>query len=187
MSHPAADNTSTAARPLFSARDLVRALCILALAASLGLILNTQKKHPVPVLDAAGPGALPDRAPRIAAKELQGMSRTTAMLIDIREDEAARKGRPKGSFHAPMSRFIETLTEQDLIPRMNAADIVVLVCESADCPLADRAYKLLEPLKLANLRVLDGGWESYEKQGLPVENDVPAHQPVQTPAKEAPK
>lgn len=187
MSTPPAENNSAAARPLFSGRDFVRALGILALAAVLGLVVNTQKKHPVPVLDAAGPGALPDRAPRIAASELKGMSRTTAMLIDIREDDVVSKGRPKGSFHVPMSRFVETLTGQDLFPRMNAAEVVVLVCESADCPLADRAYKLLEPLNLKNLRVLDGGWESYEKQGLPVEDAKPVQLPVQTPGKEAPK
>lgn len=175
MNKPAAEKPSApAARPLFAASDILRALAVLALATVLGLGLNTQKKQPVPVFAADGPGALPDRAPRIAAPELKGMSRTVALLIDIREVDAVRKGRPKGSYNAPMSRFIEALTEQDLITKMNGAEIVVLICESAECPLADRAYKLLEPLKLPKLRVLDGGWEAYEKLGLPIDTDTPA-------------
>lgn len=178
MKKAAAELPAPTPRPIFAARDAVRALCILALAAGLGLGLNTQKKRPVPVFAADGPGALPDRAPRIAAQELNGMSRTVALLIDIREADAVRKGRPKGSYNAPMSRFIEALTEQDLITRMTAAEYVVLICESADCPLADRAYKLLDPLKLPRLRVLDGGWEAYEKMGLPIET-------AETPAKGA--
>jgi 3-mercaptopyruvate sulfurtransferase SseA len=41
-----------------------------------------------------------------------------------------------------------------------------VVCDSELCPAGDRVAKILESMNHKNVRVLQGGWDAYEKAGL---------------------
>jgi rhodanese-related sulfurtransferase len=153
------------------ARECGRSAAIMALAAVLGLGTNFLSGKPVPLLAANGPGALPERAERVniaALKELLNGPRVV-LFVDVRRADPFKASHAVGSLNAPSDEFATYYQELDLSSKLQAAEDVVLICESDDCPSADRVAKFLKDLQHTNVRVLYGGWTVYAQAGLAAE------------------
>lgn len=155
--------------------ECLRALAILAAAALLALATNAFSDKPVPLLAPDGPGAPPERAPRISIDALKSAlaSQRALLLLDVRRPEIYAAAHPAGAKNAPAEEFLEAYTRLNLSTLLRAAEDVVLLCDSAQCPAADRVAKTLRTFKHDNVRVLQDGWVVYENSGLPVEKGVP--------------
>ncbi len=164
-------NLHLAAKPW--RRDILRAALIVAGSAALSLSVNALSARPVPLLAGDGPGALPERAPRVGVVELQALlsSGEFVVLLDVRGAEPFASGRPAGALNAPAAEFLQHYPALNL--RLKAAAQVVVLCESEECPSADRVAKLLAELGHGNVRVLDGGFKAYSAAGLPLEKGGP--------------
>jgi rhodanese-related sulfurtransferase len=147
--------------------ECLRALAIVICSSVLAIGVNAFSKNPVPLLDANGPGALPERAPRIQLAQLkEAMAANKVLVLDVRHEDTFAKAHPQGSINAPAEKFIEHYGRLNLGAFISAAEIVVVVCDSELCPAGDRVAKILESMNHKNVRVLQGGWDAYEKAGL---------------------
>ena len=157
-------------RPSWRA-DLLRAVAIAAVAVVLGLVTNALNEKPVPVLAHDGPGAPPEKAPRISPEKLASALNAgrAVIILDVRNAEPFRGGHPAEALNLPYASFAEHYQQLNLSTRLRAAEQIVLLCESERCPSADRAAKLLAQLGHTGIVVLHGGWEAYRAAGLPVE------------------
>jgi rhodanese-related sulfurtransferase len=156
----------------------LRAAGVVLFSCVLGLATNHFAAYPVPLLAADGPGALPERAERIGVDEFKKLtaSRKAVLLLDVRRDEAFNAGHAAGSLHAAMDDFAAQYESQNLDQKLQAADVVVLICESDDCPSADRAARLLKDLQYPDVRVFYGGWSAYAGAGFPVDTATGAQE-----------
>lgn len=169
LTTPAAD----AAKAGLFQNDWVRAGLIVILAAALGLTTNAFSRKPVPVLASDGPGARPEKGPRVSASDVAAALKSTGVLfLDVRDAAAFAKEHPAGAVNLPITQFLDSLTSQNVPALMASAKKVVLVCDGEDCSASDRAYKDLAALKHPNLKVLEGGWAAYTKAGLPTVKGV---------------
>jgi len=171
-SAPSAPALIVHARPRATWRtECLRAAAVVAVSALLGLAVNLLSSRPVPLLASDGPGALPERAERIAAAALQELlaSQKAVLLLDVRRETVFAAAHPTGAVSAPSDGFEAHYQRLDLSNRLLAFEEIVLVCESDDCPSADRVAKFLKELQHTHVRVLYGGWNAYVQTGLPVE------------------
>ncbi|MCY3022173.1 MAG: rhodanese-like domain-containing protein [Planctomycetota bacterium] len=155
--------------------ECLRALAVLAFAGALGLVVNRLIDKPVPLLSANGPGALPERATRISLPAFTTLlsSQKALLLLDVRTPAAFNREHAPGALNAPSDNFAAHYQELSLSAILQAAEEVVLLCESDDCPSADRVARFLRDLKHENVRVFEGGWGAYVKAGLQVERTAP--------------
>ena len=152
-------------------REFVRAGIIVAAACALGLAVNAVKAKPLAVLDPNGPGAIPNE-PRVSPVQLKEWlnSKKNVLLLDVRNDDNYNLGHAPQSIHAPEPQFEENYRDQNLATILKAADEVVVLCDSSECPAADRIAKNLQDIGHTNVRVLQDGWRGYLQQtDLPVE------------------
>jgi rhodanese-related sulfurtransferase len=149
--------------------DLLRAFGIVIAAATLGLLLNVFSRHPLPLMAADGPGALPERWTRIGIEQYKQAEaeRKSLLIVDVREPATFAAGHPASSLNAPARNFIDHYVS--LAPYITGSDIVVLLCDSDECPSADRVAKLLHDAGHENIRVLYDGWKAWSASGLPTE------------------
>jgi len=149
-------------------KDLLRCVVVLAVSSSLGLLTNAFARRPVPLLDSSGPGAWPERAPRVSVEQLQEelSAGRVLLIVDVRNDVPFRAGHPAGAVHVPASEFVRGYRELGLSRVLEAADGVVVMCDSAECPSGDRVARILSDLGHGNVRVLQGGWKAYEQSTL---------------------
>jgi thiosulfate/3-mercaptopyruvate sulfurtransferase len=154
-------------------RDIARLAAIVAASTALALATNALSARPVPILSARGPGAWPEREPRVTAEALRSAlaSGRPPLLLDARSEEAFRLSRPAGAVHVPYERLAGAYGA--LAQTLREASSVVVLCENESCPSADRAARLLAELGHANVAVLHGGWEAYRAAGLPVREGAP--------------
>jgi rhodanese-related sulfurtransferase len=150
------------------ARELGRAAAILVASSAMGLAFNALSARPVPLLARDGPGAWPDRAPRISAKDLRAAWETNrgVLLLDVRSEEAFRSGHSPRALHAPGPQFIRHYNRLGLATVLRAAEEIVVVCEGDDCSAGDRTAKVLKELGHGPVRVLEGGWSAARGAGL---------------------
>lgn len=152
-------------------REFLRATIIVAVAGALGLTVNAIKEKPLAVLDANGPGAFPEE-PRVLPAQLKEWlnSKKTVLILDVRNDDNYNLGHAPQSIHAPEPQFDESYHAQNLETILRAADEVVVLCDSSECPAADRIAKSLREMGHKNINVLQDGWRGYLQQtDLPVE------------------
>lgn len=147
--------------------EILRALMILGCGTVLALAVNAASKNPVPLLAADGPGALPERAPRITAEALKAaLAANAVFVLDVRHEETFAAGHPLGAVNAPAEDFMSHYGRLNLGPHLESAQTVVVVCDSELCPAGDRVAKMLAGMNHKNVRVLHGGWDAYQKAGL---------------------
>lgn len=148
--------------------DFARAAAILAVSSLLALSTNALFARPVPLFSLDGPGAWPERAPRlsVAALESAVRERRAILVLDVRREEAFLAAHPAMALNAPYERFMERYGSLGLGPLVKAAETVVLLCESSECPTADRAALLLKHSGHSNIHVLEGGWAAYRMSGM---------------------
>ena len=151
--------------------ECLRSVAVVAVSAAVALGLNCLTAKPVPLLASDGPGSLPERALRINVEDLRTLlaSGRAVLLLDVRRDEPFQAGHAVGALPAPADDFAAHYQNLNLSTRLLAAEDIILVCESDDCPSADRVAKFLKDLQHANVRVIYGGWQAYAQAGLPVE------------------
>jgi rhodanese-related sulfurtransferase len=151
-------------------REVVR-LCWLTVGpAALGLLVNAVSRQPVPLLSPFGPGAWPDRVRRITAEELHaalGQGRGI-LLVDVRSEADFAAGHPEQAVHVAAPSLAESYGASGLSSMVKAAREVVVLCENSECPAADRAARILRDLGNPQVRVLDGGWQAYQRSGMPL-------------------
>jgi rhodanese-related sulfurtransferase len=149
--------------------DLLRLALLTGGASLLGLAVNAGRQSPIPLMAVDGPGALPARAERITVEEWRrAMDQGRPwLLLDVRRAEAFQAEHAPWALSVPATSFVEAYQRLNLGSALKAAERVVVLCESASCPAGDRAAKTLAELGHAETRVLQGGWESYVKAGLP--------------------
>ncbi len=167
MSTPFAACAKPAPRPWL--REGLRVLAILAAASALGLITNAAGDRPVPLLARDGPGAPPERAPRLGIETLRAAlaSPRPPLLLDVRREELFATAHANGALNAPADAFITHYQQLNLATLLQTVETVVLICESDQCPSGDRVAKLLRELGHTNARVLQGGWMEYSRSNLP--------------------
>lgn len=150
--------------------ELFRIAVIMAVSTALALINNYTSKHPVPLLAADGPGALPEMAERITTDVMREEMKTQILLlVDVRGSEAFSNSHAYGSLNAPATDFMQHYQRLNLASKIAAVDGVVLICKDDQCPASDRVAKMLSSMNVKNVRVLHGGWDAYKKSGLPLE------------------
>jgi rhodanese-related sulfurtransferase len=149
-------------------KDFGRLAILLSASSVLGLAANAISPHPVPLLSSDGPGAWPDLAPRMTLSRLGSEIRSGRLflLLDVRSEEAFRQGHAAGALHAPATAFLDAYRHLSLGTLLQAADGVVVLCESAECPSSDRVAHLLKGLGHQNVYVLEGGWKAYHGSNL---------------------
>jgi 3-mercaptopyruvate sulfurtransferase SseA len=162
----ASPNNPPAPAPASWRSDLLRAAAIFAAAAVLGFSTNALRQKPVPVASSTGPGAMPEKAERVTVAELQQWRLAGSMvLLDVRKEESFRKARPLDAINLPANDF--TRYYGALAPRLAAAERIVIMCESENCPLSDRVAARLKVLEHKHVYVLEGGWQKYLEANLP--------------------
>lgn len=145
-------------------RDAGRAAGVLAVSTAIALLANALSARPVPLFAPDGPGAWPERAPRISAEELRAAEPQGLVLVDVRPEEDFRARHPARAVSAPYGRFTERYP--DLAPLFHSASRIVVLCEGDECPSADRVAKILQAVHPVEIRVLKGGWAAYRAAGL---------------------
>ena len=90
-------------------RELGRMAAIIAVSSLIGLTANALSPRPVPLLASDGPGAWPDRAPRIGAAELAAAwaGKRALLLLDVRSLSAFQAGHASAAVHAPAVDFLQ--------------------------------------------------------------------------------
>ena len=148
--------------------DILRTCAIFACSALLGLAINAFSSRPVPILSAGGPGAWPERAPRLTLDSLRTAlaSSQTILILDLRSNGAFETCHPKSALNTPVDRFLEHFGRLNLESLLRVIDTVVLLCESGNCPSADRTAKTLKDLGYSQVSVLEGGWPAYQASDL---------------------
>jgi len=152
-------------------REIQRVLAIAAAASILGLITNALNEKPVPLFVRDGPGAPPERARRMSAVSLKAAlsDGRVILILDVRGEDAFAAGHPQFALNAPATNFIDHYAKLNLSTLLLAAEDIVLLCESDQCPSADRAAKQLAELGHKNTHVLQDGWTAYRAAGLPLD------------------
>jgi 3-mercaptopyruvate sulfurtransferase SseA len=154
--------------------ELFRALILLLAASLLALTLNALSDKPVPLLARDGPGALPERAPRVTIAELKDLlTKRVVLLLDVRHADVFESAHPALAKNAPAEEFMEYYNKLGMATLLPAAQDVIVLCDSEQCPSADRVAKFLRGFKHDNVRVLQDGWNAYQGSGLPIEKGGP--------------
>lgn len=152
-------------------RDALRIPCILAVTTVLGLLSNALAQRPLLLLGRGASEQLGPQAERISidslAAELRG--KRSLILVDVRAASAWKQGHPAGALHLPLKRLHQDYTARGLASLLRAAELIVVICDSARCGYADRAAALLQQYGHTGVRVLEGGWKSYVDRNLPVQ------------------
>jgi rhodanese-related sulfurtransferase len=150
------------------ARELGRAAAILVASSAMGLAFNAVSARPVPLLARDGPGAWPERAPRIAAKDLRSAweANRAVLLLDVRSEDSFRSGHSPRALHAPAPEFLRHYNRLGLATVLRAAEEIVVVCDGEDCSAGDRVAKVLRDLGHGPVRVVEGGWSAARSAGL---------------------
>lgn len=166
-------------------QEALRVLAVLAVSTALALLTNRFSQEPVPLLAPDGPGAPTERALRISIPALREALEADAVtvLVDVRAEEQFHAGHAAFALNLPYvsheREFRELYREKRFGSRLAGADDIVMICESADCTVGDRAAKSLRALLLSSagraprIRVLHGGWQAYKNSDLPLEDSAP--------------
>lgn len=157
-------------------QHLLRTVIIVVVSILLGLLTNALNAHPINILSPNGPGAWPDRAVRITVTALKEALAASAgkngspgiLLLDVRGATEFKAGHAPTAVHVPAAQFIENYGRLNLSTLLNRAEFTVIICESDECPTADRAARVLKDLKHNNVRVLQNGWMAYTKAGMEI-------------------
>ena len=149
----------------------IQALGILIASAILGLAVNALSDKPVPLFDKKGPGAPPERATRMSVSNLKEAldAKKAILLLDVRHPDKFQTAHPTGAKNAPAEEFLEYYSKLNLANLLRAAEEVIVLCDSEQCPSADRVAKTLRTFKHENVNVLQDGWNAYQSSGLPIE------------------
>ena len=153
------------------AQEAIRVVLILTISGALGFLTNQAAGHPPPWRPHAVL-SYPPKAPRWTTAELQealAKDASSVLILDAREASAWPKGHPKNAIQAPVDRLLEDYSRRGLDSLIRAAKHCIVLCESGDCPVADRLADLLHKFGHDHVRVLEGGWRAYVVSGLPVE------------------
>jgi rhodanese-related sulfurtransferase len=150
-------------------QDLLRALGIVVAAAILGLTMNAFSRKPVPLLASNGPGAQPEKHQRIGVEQLKTALQTQQVLIlDVRKEAVFNRGHPARALSIPAEKFDQLYGQW--ADALKNAELVVVLCDSEECPNADRVAKKLQQ---ENVRVLHDGWRAYKAAGLEISGGAP--------------
>ena len=151
-------------------QDIFRAFLILVVSCVIGLVVNACRVTPLSILDPRGPGALLE-GPLISIEGLKALIQQNKnfALLDVREDETYNHGHAPQSIHIAEAHFDERYHELGLAAVFTAASETVVLCDSSECPSAERVAEKLRKYGHANVRVLNDGWRAYQHAGLPVE------------------
>jgi rhodanese-related sulfurtransferase len=98
--------------------------------------------------------------PQIPASELAARG-STAVLIDVREDDEYAAARIAGSLHIPMSSFVQRIAE---VPK---DETVYIICAAGVRSAQVAAYLGQQGYDAVNV---DGGLTAWQQAGLPVEH-----------------
>ena len=149
--------------------EIARVFLVLSTTSLAGLGFNALRNDPIQILSVqkpvrSGPGSLE----RMSPQELRdSISEGKALLIlDVRGASAFSEGHIPGSVSAPEAEFIRSYQELGLDSMMRASDGTVVLCQSADCPAADRIANALRQFGHRPVWVLEGGWVSYQEEVL---------------------
>jgi rhodanese-related sulfurtransferase len=106
-----------------------------------------------------------DDLPSVSATEAQRLTRSEALLLDVREEHEWLAGHAPDATHIPMSRIGERVAE---LPTDRP-----IVCV---CHLGSRSAAVAEALNRAGWQALnlDGGMAAWAAAGLPVVTDAGA-------------
>ncbi|GMV81303.1 MAG: hypothetical protein AMXMBFR7_24870 [Planctomycetota bacterium] len=149
-------------------RETKRAALLLGLAVMLGLGTNALSARPIALTDPRGPGALPERAPRIDAARLrEALPQGGVLLLDARSERLLAEGKVAGGFAVTPETLDEKL--ESLFPFLSGARLMVVVCDSGDCLSGDRLAAALDSRGFPDAQVFEGGWPAYRAAGLPIE------------------
>lgn len=159
--------------------EALRAAAILLLAAAAGITVNYFQARPVPLFSSNGPGAWPELAERITIEQVLNLlnTRRSVLIVDVRSEADfkqahARKSPQMEVLNIPSGAFLDYYHRYPaLAVLISSKDMVAVLCSSAECPSGDRVANSLRELRHNNVRVLHGGWISYRKSELPVEEE----------------
>jgi thiosulfate/3-mercaptopyruvate sulfurtransferase len=120
-------------------------------------------------------------------------------LLDVRPREEYDDGHIPGAISAPIAMFktsrdgvpamvIPAEEAEELLGRLGISnDSTVMIYERSLGQDSTRLFWTLEYFGHEDVRVLDGGFASWEQQGLPVTHDEPGVQPVRYQVKHHPE
>ena len=157
--------------------ELIRAAIVLAFSAVLGWVMNFFSSAPLPIFNeektvpsatAASPAAgdpgkisLDDvlRATQDAKQDVR--------ILDVRGEAEFDTGHIPRSIHVAHDNLLKSQAAIDAV--LQGATLIVVLCDSDLCSKADTVADTLTKLGYKNVRVLQGGWESYTRSGYIVE------------------
>lgn len=156
--------------------DFARAAAIVVAGAVLGSVADALSPAPLNVFDLHGPGAPPEKAPRVTVEKFRRWWKSRAvggnrslLILDARNKELFTEGHAPGAVLMPPSPAEEFAAAwRAAADLLEDAERVVIVCDSEACRRADLLAKKLEAFGVRHSVVLEGGWEAYRAAGLPV-------------------
>lgn len=150
------------------ASDAERALWTAGFAIALGFAWNIWGPRPLAIFDdgsvhASGeepstPITLEEFAQRLKADD-------KLLLLDVRDDEDYEKGHYPYALHVPVKLLQEQLPR--IAPNLDGASLIVTLCDSELCGMAEEAVERLRKIGYKKVRVLKGGWEAWLRSDLP--------------------
>jgi rhodanese-related sulfurtransferase len=90
-----------------------------------------------------------------------------AVFVDARQPFFFREGHVPGAMNVPYDSASAPLPGELLA--LPPEGTVVVYCEGGDCRSSLELAKALDGRGFRDLRVLSGGWDEWERAGLPVE------------------
>ena len=177
-------------------QDFIGFLALVALSAVVGLGLNALRAKPLPLVyqppaermaqAAAHRSPLDARRSKLDAEnvtvemitldELKGLiGKPDALILDARPDLFYEVGHIPSAQNLSKKDFEKDF--QRLLPKLNASRLtthgspltIVVYCPHPGCDDSEIVADALARLGFGPIRIFKGGWEAWEKAGLPVE------------------
>ena len=150
--------------------DCIRALLVVVFASALGFCANAFSPKPLAIFPKPAP-VNPEKPPApeiITVPELVAAQKANAKLLvlDVRSKYDFESGHVPLAYNLPLNELHEMIAA--MAPTLQGYEILVTMCDGAECGMADEAAKRLRALGYADVRVLTGGIEAWRQARLDV-------------------
>jgi rhodanese-related sulfurtransferase len=157
--------------------ELLRAAMVLGFSAALGGVVNMFSRDPLPIFTeektipsttVASPAAVdPGKISLDDVLRSTKDANQDVRILDVRGEAEFDTGHIPRSIHVQHDNLLKSQAAIDAA--LQGATLIVVLCDSDLCSKADTVAESLTKLGFKNVRVLQGGWESYKRSGYIVE------------------
>lgn len=99
--------------------------------------------------------------PKFSAAQVEGLRQEDALFIDARYPQAFSSGHLDGAINIPVNSTGPK--RQESLKNIDSGRLLVVYCQSAQCPYAGEVLRRLHKDGYTNLALLKGGWNAWQE------------------------